>query len=115
MTGTISPFPQKPKTKEKTLTLVSSFAGCQHQRAIVDAALSELECADCHEKLDPIRFLTMMATQSTHWDYEAMQIKKLRADLAARKRCRCLRCGEWTEIKTVRQSEAESIRKRKHT
>lgn len=106
-------FPVKPRGKpEKALTLVSGFEGCQHPRAIVDASLDELECADCHAKLNPIKFLARMATQSTLWDYEAMAIKQARAELAARKRCRCLNCGQWTEIRSVSHRELERIRKR---
>jgi hypothetical protein len=109
----VTAFPVKPKGKlDKALTLVIGFEGCQHPRAIVDASLNELECADCHQKLNPIKFLARMATQSTLWDYEAMAIKKLRAELAERKRCRCLHCGQWTEIRSVSHRELERIRRR---
>ena len=109
----VTPFPVRPKDPaQKPLTIVYSYAGCQHTRAVVDEKLNELECADCHQKLNPIQFLVTMANQLTRWDEEARTIKKARELLAERKRCRCLNCGDWTDIKAVSNWELERIRQR---
>jgi len=113
VTDKITHLHVKPKpNRGKPLELVRSAGGCRHLRAFVDEQKAELECADCGEKLNPIQYLATMARKLTSWDYEAQRIQKLRAELAERKKCRCLKCGEWTEIRAVGQWELEMILRR---
>lgn len=110
MTDNVKEFPLRPKAHDKVLQVTYSFSGCQHRRAIVDEKLAELTCADCNEKLNPIRFLVTMAHQLTQWEHELQSIENARAELARRKKCRCTRCGEWTEIRTVHKHEVARIK-----
>ncbi len=106
----IKQLPIRTKDHSKVLKLADSFTGCQHRRAVVDQKLAELECADCGAKLNPIQFLVTMANQLTSWEYSLEQLKKARAELDERKRCRCTKCGEWTEIRTVHNREVAKIK-----
>lgn len=104
MAENVTSLPVRHKNMPKTLEPVQSFGGCAHQHALVDRELNELECADCHAKLNPIEFLYKLACKATSWEFEKSQIAKVRAELEERKRCRCTKCGQMTEIKRGRAS-----------
>lgn len=106
----IKQLPIRTKDHSKVLKLADPYTGCQHRRAIVDQKLAELECADCGAKLNPIQFLVTMANQLTTWEYSQQQIAKARKELEERKKCRCTKCGEWTEIRKVHNYEVARIK-----
>lgn len=106
----IKQLPVRTKDHSKVLTVAHAFVGCQHRRAVVDQKLAELECADCGAKLNPIQFLVTMANQLTTWEYAQQSVAKARKELEERKRCRCTKCGEWTEIRTVHNREVKRIK-----
>jgi hypothetical protein len=94
------------KDTEKVITVVSKYGpGCQHGRAIVDPKLLDLTCADCGDKLNPIEFLVGLATQERIFKHQQESISAARAALEERKKCRCTKCGEWTEIRRVGNRE----------
>jgi hypothetical protein len=102
MTDNITKLPIRAKGSPKMLEVVSPYGGCQHLHAIVDRKLNELECADCHAKINPIEFCVSIAAGLTGWEYELSQITKARAELEERKKCRCTKCGQMTEIRRGR-------------
>ena len=106
----ITKFPVRPKDNSKILDVVHSFSGCQHGRAIIDEKLAELTCADCGVKLNPLKFLVYMANQEAMWKSRKESMADLRRQLDERKRCRCTKCGEWTEIKRVGNWEAAKLK-----
>lgn len=106
----ISKLPVRTKDHSQVLTVAHAFTGCQHKRAIVDEKLAELTCADCNEKLNPIKFLAYMAGTLTQWNYAQQSLAKARAEMDERKRCRCTKCGEWTEIRRVHNREVARIK-----
>lgn len=106
----IKQLPVRTKDNSRVLTVAHAFTGCQHRRAIVDEKLAELTCADCKEKLNPIKFLVTMANQLTTWEYSQKQMANARKELEERKKCRCTKCGEWTEIRRVHNPEVAKIK-----
>lgn len=106
----IKRLPVRLKDHSKVLTVTHAFAGCQHLRAIIDQKLAELTCADCGAKLNAIQFLVTMANQLTTWEYAQQSLAKARAEMDERKRCRCTKCGEWTEIRRVHNREVARIK-----
>lgn len=109
MTEKVTTLPVRTKTG-KVIEVVHSSGGCPHVRATVNEKLADLTCSDCGVKLNPIQFLVTLANKLTMWDYQASQIKKVRAELDERKRCRCTKCGEWTEIRRVHNREAARLK-----
>ncbi len=106
----VKQLPVRLKDNSRVLKLADPYTGCQHRRAVVDAKLAELTCADCREKLNPIQFLVGMANQLTQWEHAQQSLAKARAELDARQRCRCTNCGEWTQIRTVHNREVKRIK-----
>jgi hypothetical protein len=106
----VKQLPVRLKGHDKVLEIAPAFVGCQHRRAVVDQKLAELTCADCQAKLNPIQFLVTMCNQLSTWDYAQQQLAKARAELEARKRCRCTQCGEMTVIRTVHKRELARIK-----
>jgi hypothetical protein len=109
----ITKLPIRAKGPRKALEIVHKYGGCQHLNALVDEKLAELECADCGAKLNPISFLMTMANQLTTWEYAKQSLAKARAEMDERKRCRCTKCGEWTEIRRVHNREVARIKSNK--
>lgn len=105
----IKQLPVKLKD-HKVLKVIHNWSGCKHLRAEVDEKLAELTCADCGAKLNPIQFLVSMANQLTVWEHAQQSIAKARAELAERKRCRCTKCGEWTEVRHVSNREVAKLK-----
>lgn len=105
----VTRLPVRLKDTEKVVSVVQFSAGCRHQRAIVDPALAELTCADCSAKLNPIQFLVGLANMENSWKYQQESIAAARRALAERKKCRCTKCGEWTEIRRVGNRELKRI------
>lgn len=104
-------LPTRPANTDAPLRLVSPFGqACEHRRAIVDPDLAELECADCHAKINPIRFLEKMARQLTTWQLQAKQALEAARELDKRRRVRCTHCGQWTQIRRVSEREVARIR-----
>src|ERR1700743_1421277 len=111
----VTKLPVSLKDNSKIVTLVQDFAGCQHRRAIVDEKLAELTCADCGERLNPIRFLADVAKQERMYEYAQTSIAAARKALEERSRCRCTKCGEWTEIRRVGNREVKRLRSQSNT
>jgi hypothetical protein len=106
----VHPFPVKLKGHDKIVTEDRHFGGCQHKRAIVDPKLALLTCADCAAALNPIEFLIGLAHQESLFKHQLDSIAKARQEMDERKRCRCTKCGEWTEIRRVHNREVARIK-----
>ena len=111
MSDKITQFPVKVRDNSKQLHIANPFRGCQHKRAIVDPKLLELECADCHVKLNPIQFLVMLAGTEAAYEWKQESLRQQQKKLDDRRRCRCTKCGEWTEIRRVGAWEVERIKR----
>lgn len=110
----VKQLPVRLKDHSKVLTVAHPYTDCQHRRAVVDPKLAELTCADCNAKLNPIQFLVSMAGQLTIWENAQKDIATARKELDERKRIRCTKCGEWTEIRTVHNREVKRIKGSAH-
>lgn len=71
---------------------------CKHLSILVHQDLSEVECGDCGQKLNPVALLIRFATEETRWAREGEAIREMRRELDARVRCKCQHCGQMTRI-----------------
>jgi hypothetical protein len=71
---------------------------CAHKQVLVDECKQELECADCHEKINPIWYLMMMAREEGLWKRRQEKYKEALAKISERKRTTCQHCGKMTRI-----------------
>jgi len=72
--------------------------GCEHNSILVDADLWEIECAECHEKLNPIEYLIKLAQNERLVKMEATMIREQIKQLSNRVRTKCQHCGKMTRI-----------------
>lgn len=112
--GNVTKLPVKKKEPGASVQLVERFdltgKRCRHAHVQVDRKLAELTCLDCKERLNPIEYIAWVAEGIAGWEYERQQIKKAREQYAEIKKCRCTKCGEWTEIRRVGNREALQIK-----
>ena len=107
----VTKLPVRSKDPRKIVALVEwDYKACKHLHAIVDTKAAELTCADCGAKINPIYFLEQLSQQLVRWEYEKRAAAKIRADLEERKRTRCTKCGEMTEIRRIPRYELEEIK-----
>lgn len=102
MTLSPIPLPTLPTAKVITLSEVRrQYAPerCQHNQILVDEALSEVECADCGAKLAPVATLARFAREESRWYQEAERAREAIDALNKRVRCKCMHCGEMTNIR----------------
>jgi DNA-directed RNA polymerase subunit RPC12/RpoP len=98
------------KPQEKTISIKAStffnraFDECSHSRVIVDEDLWSVECQDCGEKLDPIRFLIKLAQNESQEEFRIQKLKneykRIIDILAVKTNTRCKHCGKITPINT---------------
>jgi DNA-directed RNA polymerase subunit RPC12/RpoP len=80
------------------------FDECTHNRVSIDEELWSVQCRDCGEKMDPIKFLVRLAHEEVG---EEFRITKLRQEykritdiLAIKTKTRCQHCKKVTTINT---------------
>ena len=100
---TLSSLPLPATSPAKVITLSevrSQYAPgrCQHRKILVDEALSEVECADCGAKLNPVATQARFAREESRWSREADRAHEEMERLNQRVRCKCLHCGKMTPI-----------------
>ena len=110
MDDKVTTLPVRVKGHDKVIEVVSRFDSCWHRRAIVDEKLAELTCADCGAKLNPIRFLVTLAGQMQLWKNAQRDAALASKALDERKRCRCTKCGEMTDIRRVGPREIARLK-----
>ena len=110
MSDKVTKLPVRLKDNSKLVALANPYGGCQHRRSIVDRKLAELTCADCGAKLNPIEYVAMLAGQENAWEWRTESLKQAAAKVEERKRCRCTKCGEITEIRRVSNREVTRLR-----
>lgn len=110
MGDNVTRLPVRLKDTEQIVVVADRYAGCQHGRAIVDEKLAELTCADCGAKLNPIEFIVGLANRERLFKHREESIAAARAALEERRKCRCIKCGEWTPIRRVSNGELTRIR-----
>lgn len=71
---------------------------CFHQRFVVDEKLSEVECADCKERLNPMWVLKYLAGKDNQFRESQERYQTEMARLKERSRTKCQHCGGITRI-----------------
>lgn len=74
------------------------YAGCQHINVLVDEDLAFIECSECGEKLDPIKYLAGLAKEERSIEYNINSLQKQEAKIKNRLRTKCNHCGKMTRI-----------------
>lgn len=72
---------------------------CLHGSYIVDKDLLFVECAKCHEKINPMHVLSEMAYKETRWHRTKEYAENASKRLGERFRCKCQHCGKMTRIR----------------
>lgn len=98
------------KDTSTQIQIVPTFGKCRHQRALLDPNLAYLECADCHEHLNPMEFIKTLATMERVAEYRQEEVAKAAKALEARSVCICTHCGRRTEIRRVGRREIKRLR-----
>lgn len=71
---------------------------CQHPVAIVDEEKAEIECSDCGEKLDPIKYLAKLADREGAYYERMVRLREDYQKVKDKTRCKCQHCGLMTRI-----------------
>lgn len=71
---------------------------CQHVNMEVDEELNSVKCSDCSADLNPINLLARLARDESRYGERVEEMKKLKAELEARSRCKCKHCQKMTPI-----------------
>lgn len=87
---------------------VRRFAGeCFHRRIVLDRDLAEIECGDCHAKLNPVQWIE---NQARVFEWMLEREREARATIAAanaRTRTKCQHFGQMTGVKISRANLKE--------
>jgi Zn finger protein HypA/HybF involved in hydrogenase expression len=75
---------------------------CYHQRFVVDGTKAEVECGDCHEKLNPMWVLTQLAMRDHRFHEAHERYAEEMRRLDERHRTKCDHCGRMTRIRRRR-------------
>lgn len=89
------------KDKRKYVSLEKYRRGpneCQHRIAIVDEEKAEIECSECGEKLDPIKYLAKLADREGRMYAAMVQLRRDYEKVKEKTRCKCQHCGQMTRI-----------------
>ncbi|WP_413194204.1 hypothetical protein [Pararobbsia alpina] len=95
---TVLPVTPRPNlVDERVFTMVPGMT-CWHRRYLVDDKKAEVECADCHEKLNPMWVLQQLAfAENRYHELHARYHDELKR-LGERSRTKCEHCGQMTRI-----------------
>jgi ribosomal protein S27E len=95
---------KKPISIKARAAFNKAFDECPHNQVVIDEDLWAVECSNCGEKMDPIRFLIRLAHDEAR---EECRTQKLRDEykriidiLAIKTKARCGHCGKITTINT---------------
>lgn len=74
------------------------FNQCKHRNILIDEELWLIECSECHEKLDPIKYLLKLAREENQIQYKINELNKKAETIKNRLRTKCQHCGRMTNI-----------------
>jgi hypothetical protein len=98
-TDNVTVLPVKPRdnSTERVLTEVRTYA-CRHARFVVDEKLEQVECSDCHERLNPIFALLQLCWQENRYHELHARYQDEMTRLGERSKTKCRHCGQMTPI-----------------
>ena len=92
----------RPKTTDPDRTVESvGHSMCRHGRFLVDERLAEVECAECHENLNPMWVLRQLANRESQQAQKRDHLRKLVKQLGDRVRYKCRACGEMNDMARI--------------
>ena len=87
---------KEPKPDE--IHLVREWQKCFHRQFLIDESKAEVECAHCHEKLNPMWVLAHLASENSKFHEASKRYQDEMKRINERSRTKCERCGEMTRI-----------------
>ena len=94
----LKPENARHDNKDQCLIPADRWGECRHDRSIVDERKTEVTCADCGEKLNPIWVLSQLANKESGWFRSRDRYQDEMKRLEERSRTRCQKCGYMTRI-----------------
>jgi len=91
---------KKRVDEDRTIERVHS-AKCWHPRFLIDEKKAEVECAVCHEMLNPMWVLSQIANQESGQAQRRDHLRKLVKQLGDRVRYKCRSCGEMNDMARI--------------
>ena len=74
------------------------YKGCQHINVLIDEQLEFIECSECGERLNPIKYLANLAREEKSVEYRLSSLRKEQSKIENRIRTKCNYCGKMTRI-----------------
>jgi len=72
---------------------------CKHPSILVDEDMRYIECADCHEKLNPIYWLKRRAVEEANEKWVLLELQKQVKKTENKVRMKCRFCGQFNSIR----------------
>ena len=88
----------KERNLDAFLVVANRYGGCSHSRFIIDNKKSEVECAECGEKMNPMWVLSRLTAEETRWHRAHERYQDETKRLKERSRTKCNYCGKMTHI-----------------
>lgn len=73
--------------------------GYHHGPYVIDQRAAQVQCQACGMLMNPIQCLVEYARQWEHIDWRMEEMRKLKAKLEEKQRCKCEHCGKFTKVK----------------
>lgn len=92
---------KSPLPPERTLLFpyeVEKPERCSHENFIVDNKKAEVECGQCHEKLNPMWVLTVLTDRDHRYHESHSRYQEEMKRLEDRVRTKCQHCDKMTRI-----------------
>lgn len=83
---------------------------CWHKSVLIDAAKAEVECADCHDKLNPMWVLEMLCHEENRFEDRRQAYMGERKAWEARRRTKCTHCNKFTDLPKASRAEIEAAK-----
>ena len=96
--GVISLDIMRRKSDEESPLRNVTARECRHPRFIIDQAATTVECAVCHQQLNPMWVLGELANKDSAVSRCRQAYREQASKEAAKLKCKCQHCGKMTRI-----------------
>ena len=93
---------KRPAEEDRMLKAVRDYGGCVNHQYLIDEELSEVSCAKCDKKFNPMAVLVKLANREGTWKANQKRSQELMKKLEERTSTKCNHCGKMTKIKGLK-------------